>query len=203
MSRAATVRRWLASSLAAAAAASAAAQPSESVAGRALAGAGMAATLPAASRDGAMNVTVPLRAAGADATGIDLALKFRARAAALERGLGTSGTDYAAEVKFVRPFGSWSAFGRFGYHGSDAPLRSAYSEPWRAELGGAYQFAGGHEAGAAVEYRQPNGAWAPVRELSAFSALRVGDWRYQLSLTHSLAQGTPDMSVGVSVRRRF
>jgi hypothetical protein len=202
MSRAATVRCCLACSLAAAAAASAGAQALEPTGGRTPAGSVLSGT-PAGSADETKSLTVPLRAAAPDATGVDLLLKLRTRGAALERGLGTSGTDYAAQLKFVRPLGSFSAFGRFAYHGSDLHASSSYGEPWRAEFGGTYQFTANHEAGASMELRQPTGGSAPVRELSAFGALRFGDWRYQLSMTRSLMQGSPDMSVSVSVRRRF
>ena len=203
MSRAATVRRCLVCSLAAAAAASAGAQALEPTGGRTPAGSALSELLPAGAAEETKSLTVPLRAAAPDATGVDLLLKLRTRGAALDRGLGTSGTDYAAQLKFVRPLGSFSAFGRFAYHGSDLPATSSYAEPWRAEFGGTYQFTANHEAGASMELRQPTGGSAPVRELSAFGALRFGDWRYQLSMTRSLAQGSPDMSVGLSVRRRF
>jgi hypothetical protein len=166
---------------------------------------GGATTAPTSSEgpQGAMSLSVPLRAAAPDATGMRLLLKFRSHAGAAGRGPGSLGTDYEAQLKFVRPLGDWSAFGHLAYHGSDVPASGAYREPWRAGIGGMRGFGEGHEAGASVEYRQPAGGWAPVRELSAFAALRAGEWRYQLSMTRSLAQGSPDMSVGVSVRRRF
>jgi len=168
-----------------------------------LGGTAAAAPLPAGPQAGAMNINVPLRAAGPDATGLNLLLKFRTQASAPARGVGSGGTGYEAQLKFVRPLGDWSAFGHLAYQGSDVPAAGAYREPWRAKVGGLRSFAGGHEAGASLEYRQPTGGWAPVREMSAFGALRSGDWRYQLSMTRSLAQGSPDMSVSISVRRHF
>jgi hypothetical protein len=131
-----------------------------------------------------------LAAAAAAPAGAQLAGRGHALAAG---GPDTGGTGSTAQFQLQHPLGDWRVFARLG-------LRPAAAE---AELGGFHRFAGGHEAGAYVDVRQAEGALAPVRELSAYAAVRAGAWRWQLSLSRDLEMLAGETAVGIRVRRDF
>jgi len=116
----------------------------------------------------------------------------RATASGLDTG-GTGGTGDSTQLRFLRPLGEWSAFGRLGYQRSEL----------QAALGALRSFAGGYEVGASVDVRPAGSGTAVASELSTYGAIRSGDWHYQLSFTRSLGYASPDLALGLSIRRRF
>jgi hypothetical protein len=148
-------------------------------------------------------VAVPLRAAGPEATGLDLVLKLRPATATAVAGPDTGGTGYVVQFEFLRPFGTWNAFGRLGFRGSAETGLRPDRQPWHAGFGARRVFEGGGVAGASMEYRQSRMGWAPVRALSVFGGLSAGPWHYQLSLARSAGAPDRETTVGFVLARRF
>lgn len=133
----------------------------------------------------------------ATSTALDLVVRSAPPAPAgpsLAGGAPAAAAGNVAQLELRRPIvAAWSAIAQLGLRGADL----------HAAVGALRKFEGGGETGASLGYRQPAGGFAPVRELSAFAALRERDWRYQLSFNRSLDPASPDVGLALSVARRF
>lgn len=139
-----------------------------------------------------------------DATGIDVVAKLKTKTGSRDRGLGTGGADQALQVEFTRPLRSWTSFGHLGWRNTgDVAGFRPYGNPWYAELGGLTALTASLQAGGYVDFRQRIGRLGPLRELTAYVALKGGGWRTQMYLTKGFATASPDLALGLSVRRRF
>ncbi|MCC2675658.1 MAG: hypothetical protein K0R58_2605 [Ramlibacter sp.] len=147
---------------------------------------------------------IELVPAGDDATGVELVAKFKTRTGDAARGLGTGGTDWAFQLEFFRPVGAWGLFGHAGFRiTGDVEGARAYRDPLYAELGVSRRFSRTWDGGTYLTVREAVGALGPVREATVFAAYSAGAWRHQLYLTRGLSRASPDLALGLGVRRRF
>ena len=137
-------------------------------------------------------------------TGIDLGAKLKTKTGDPQRGLGTGGIDEALQVEFTRPFRSWTSFGHVGWRNTgDVAGFTPYKNPWYAEFGAFTPLTKSVEAGGFADVRQRIGRLGPVRELTLYTSVKSGDWRMQFYLTRGFATASPDLALGVSLRRRY
>lgn len=136
--------------------------------------------------------------------GIDLTLKVKTRSGDVDRGLGTGGTDVAAQVAVLQAIGKTVAFGHVGYRRTgDVPGFTPYRDPWYAEMGGFVPLTDRVEAGAYYDYRGPIGRLGPLSELTSYLALRMGERRLQAYVTRGFERASPAWALGLIVRQRF
>ncbi len=139
-----------------------------------------------------------------DATGVDLVVKFKTRTGDAARGLGTGATDWALQLEFFRPLGDWGVFGHVGARFTgDVPGAAAYRDPLYGELGFSRRLTPAWDAGAYATWRDAIGSLGAVREATAYAAYTDGPWRYQVYLTRGLSRASPDVALGLGLRRRF
>jgi hypothetical protein len=151
-----------------------------------------------------LRLSTELRELTAESAGLDLTLKLKTRTGAVERGLGSGGTDVALQLEWLKALGAWTGFGHVGWRRTgDVPGYRPYRDPWYAELGALTATSSRTEAGVYWSGREAIGRLGPVREITVYGAWRGASQRLQLHLTRGLATASPQYAVGVTVRHRF
>lgn len=148
--------------------------------------------------------TCELREFTRDTSGFDLTLKVKTKTGNVDRGLGSGGTDYAAQIEWMRALGSLRAFGHIGYRETgDVKGFRPYYNPWFGELGAVIPLTVTTEVGTYYSGREALGRLGPLQELTIYSAWRGESQRVQLHLTRGFATASPDWALGITVRHRF
>jgi hypothetical protein len=148
--------------------------------------------------------TYELREFTYDTSGFDLTLKVKTKTGDVDRGLGSGGTDYAAQIKWMRALGPLRAFGHVGYRQTgDVKGFRPYRNPCFNELGAVVPLTAATEVGTYYSGRVALGRLGPLKELTIYSAWRGESQRVQRHLTRGFAKASPDWALGVTVRHRF
>lgn len=151
-----------------------------------------------------LKLGVELQAFSADGVGVDLTLKAKSRSGDSTRGLGTGGTDVAAQIELLRQLGPLTGFAHVGYRRTgDLPGFAAYRNPWYGGVGAYYAAAPTLEIGAFTEVREPVSRLGSLREASLYAAWLSGAQRMQIYLTRGFAPASADWALGLSLRHRF
>lgn len=151
-----------------------------------------------------LKLGVELREFRADGLGVDLTLKLKSRSGDSTRGLGSGGSDVAAQIELLRQFGAVVGFGHVGYrHTGDVAGYAAYRNPWYGGMGAYYAATPAWEIGAFTDLREPLGRLGSLREASLYAAWLRTDQRIQIYLTRGFAPASADWALGLSLRHRF
>lgn len=151
-----------------------------------------------------LKLGLELREFHADGVGVDLTLKLKSRSGDSTRGLGSGGTDVAAQIELLRQFGAVVGFGHVGYrHTGDVAGYAAYRNPWYGGMGAYYAATPAWEIGAFTDLREPVGRLGSLREASLYAAWLRTDQRIQIYLTRGFAPASADWALGLSLRHRF
>jgi len=137
-------------------------------------------------------------------TGVDLTVKLKTHSGDAARGLGSGGTDLAAQVELARAFGPWVGFGHLGWRRTgDVPGYTPYRNPWYGQAGLSRPVSPAWELGGFVDWRAPIGRLGAVGESTVYAAWRDGGQRLQLTLTRGFAPASADWALGLGWRTRF
>lgn len=140
----------------------------------------------------------------AESLSIDLTARLKLSSGAVDRGLGSGGTDLAWQVEVVRPAGPVQWFGHLGHRRTgDVAGHTPYRDPWYLQVGLSHRPDAALELGALVDAREPIGRLGRLLEATGYLAWRGGSQRWQLHLTRGLAPASPDWAIGLTARQRF
>lgn len=154
--------------------------------------------------DARLKVSVPLRAASRETTGVDLVLRAKVGRGRTVGALAPAAPGQAIRVAMERPMDGWTAFGHVGLRrAGDLPGFARGRHAWEGELGASRLFTPKLEAGALLDVRRRMQD-APARaEASVYAAVDEGDWRWQVFLAREVGRRRADLSAGIALRGEF
>jgi hypothetical protein len=154
--------------------------------------------------DARVKVSVPLRAAAPETTGVDLVLRAKVGRGRTVGALAPATPGQAVRLALERPMGGWTAFGHVGIRrAGDLPGSAPGRHAWEGELGASRLFTPKVEAGAFLDVRRRMPQAPSLAEASLYAAVEDGGWRWQFFLSRELGRARPDLSAGIAVRSEF
>jgi hypothetical protein len=136
---------------------------------------------------------------------MDLTGKVKFATADEEKGLGTGKNDYSVQADFYKFADKLTLLGSIGYKFRGDPTDVDLNDVLTASFGGTYKFTPDVRGGLIFDYRESAiGGNDAVQELTGFVSRRISEnWRLQFYALAGFSDSSPDMGVGIQVKREL
>ncbi len=136
---------------------------------------------------------------------MDLTGKIKFGTADEDKGLGTGKNDYSVQADFYKFANKLTLLGSIGYKFRGDPTDVELDNAFTASVGGIYEFSPETKGGLVFDYRESAiSGNDPVQELTGFVSRRISDnWRLQLYALAGFTDSSPDLGVGIQIRREL
>jgi hypothetical protein len=145
----------------------------------------------------------------ADGLIIDLGAKVKFATGDEDKCLSSGKNDYSAFMDVAKQFGSFTAFGGFGWTSKGDPkflgVTTDYRNPFFGSVGGAYKIGGATSVGGSYDYRQRlTSSGDPISELTLFLTHKYSpNLKIQGYAVAGLSNASPDFGAGALVSFGF
>ena len=136
---------------------------------------------------------------------MDLTGKVKFGTADEDKGLGTGKNDYSVQADFYKFADQLTLLGSIGYKFRGDPIGVELDDAFTASVGGIYEFSPKTKGGLIFDYRESaiSGNDA-VQELTGFVSRRISEnWRLQLYALTGFTDSSPDLGVGIQIKREL
>jgi hypothetical protein len=151
-----------------------------------------------------VRLSVPLREATPDTTGLGLVLRARAGHGATVGGIAPAESGQSMLLRLERPIGNWRAFGFVGLRrAGDLPGSDPDRRAWIGEIGASRMLTSRIEAGATLDLRARMAVSRALPEATLYAGVNDGDWRWDVFASRLFNRSYSGFSTGIALRGRF
>lgn len=136
---------------------------------------------------------------------MDLTAKVKLATADEDKGLGTGENDYSVQADFYKFYDQLMLLGSIGYRFRGDPGGVDLNDVVTTSIGGTYNFTPNVRGGLVFDYRQSAiDGNDDIQELTGFVSRRISEnWRLQFYALAGFSDSSPDMGIGVQVKREI
>ena len=136
---------------------------------------------------------------------MDLTGKVKFGTADEDKGLGTGKNDYSVQADFYKFANQFTLLGSMGYKFRGEPTDVELEDVFMASVGGIYKFSPKTRAGLIFDYRESSIIGNdPIQELTGFVSRRISEnWRFQVYALTGFTDSSPDLAVGIQIKREL